>query len=172
MSASPLPFRWTGDSFEPISPYFAKECDKRYVVGEVYNLEVREERSSAAHKAFFAEINEAWKNLPEHLSQQYPSEKHLRARALVQAGFYDEMILDVGTRAAAIRAAAQFRVDNAFAYVFVRGGIVIRRTPKSQAYRAMPKAEFNRSAEAVRAIIAELIGTSTEALTQNAEQAA
>jgi hypothetical protein len=172
VSAAPaLPYRWTGEAFTPL-PGFAKRADAAFVVGEVYQLEPVEERSSKSHAHEFAWLREAWMNLPESLADQFPTAEHLRKRALIQAGFYNETIVDAGTIAAAIRVCAAFRAREEFALVFVRGSFVIIREAKSQSRRAMDKQEFQLSKTAIMDVVAELVGVKPAALQANAGRAA
>jgi hypothetical protein len=67
---------------------------------------VKEHRSKKSHDHFHAHLDEAWKQLPHGISELYPSVDHLRKRALIDAGYYDEEIIDCGTNEAAIRVAS------------------------------------------------------------------
>lgn len=170
MTDIPIPMRWEGDGFVPASAYWAKRADQQYVIGEVYNLAPVEDRSDKTHRHEFAWLREAWLNLPEHLADQYPTPEHLRKRALIDTGWYDEEIIDCGTTAAAIRVASSFRRRDDFVVVVVRGPIVVCRTAKSQSRRAMDRQQFQASKTAIMDAIAALIGTTSEALQR--EQAA
>lgn len=151
---------------------FSGLCDREFVVGETYRLEVCEERSDVSHKHEFAWLREAWRNLPEQLATEYPTSEHLRKRALIQAGYYDESIVDAGSKAAALRIAAFVRPMDDFALIFVRDCFVIKRTAKSQSRRAMKKAEFQDSKQKIMDIITDMIGVSAGTLRDNAERAA
>lgn len=157
MNAPPIPCEWDGEVFRPIR-HMQRICDRHFVVGEEYRLVEHHDRSDATHRHQFAEIHEAWKTLPEHLADLYPTSEHLRKRALIEAKFYDEEILDVGSKAGALRVAAFARQHDDFALVIVRGPIVVIRTAKSQSRRAMDKAEFQASKQAVLDIVSGLIG--------------
>jgi hypothetical protein len=149
----------------PRSPTLA---DKAYTVGESYLLVPHEQRSLASHNQEFAWLKDAWLNLPENLADQYPTPEHLRKRALIDAGFYDETIVDAGTSAAAIRVAAAFRSREEFSLVIVRGPLVVIRTPKSQSRRSMNKQEFQASKTAILEIVSGMIGVSPDSLTSKA----
>src|SRR5687768_6050198 len=125
MSAAPLPFRWLGDGFTPLRPAAA---DKAFVIGQVYYLVEHQDRSWASHAHEFAWLHDAWLNLPEDLAEQFPTSEHLRKRALIEAGFYNEMLVDAGTNAAEVRVAHGFRSMDEFAHVVVRGSFVAVRT--------------------------------------------
>lgn len=170
MSAPPpMAFQWDGEAMVPRAP---RAADKAFVVGETYRLAVYEECSIATHNHEFAWLHEAWKNLPEALAESYPSPEHLRKRALIDAGFFDEQIVDAGSNAAAIRVAAAFRSREEFSLVIVRGPLVVIRTAKSQSRRAMPKGEFQRSKDAILETVSALIGVAPGALVREARRAA
>lgn len=164
MSNGPITFRYEGDGEFKSLPRFARECDERYVVGAYYRLADVEDRSTATHNHQFAWLAEAWQNLPETLKDLYPSPEHLRKRALIDAGFYDETALDCGSNAAALRVAAFCRARDDFALVIVRGPIVLHRTAKSQSRRAMKKDEFQASKTKIMEIVADMIGVSAAEL--------
>jgi hypothetical protein len=119
----------------------------------------------------FAAVAEAWKQLPDHLTEHFPTSEHLRKRALIDAGFYTETILDVGSNAAALRVRDYAKAEDGFAYVVVRGRVVAIRKAMSQSRRAMGAAEFQRSKQAVLEIVAGLIGVTPEALSSHARAA-
>lgn len=121
-------------------------------------------RSHQSHAHEFAWLTEAWRNLPERLANTYPTAEHLRKRALIEAGWYDEEIIDVGTNAGALRVAAHLRKHDDFALVIVRGGYVVVRTAKSQSRRAMDRKTFQASKTALMELVAAMIGVSPAAL--------
>ncbi len=170
MSAA-LPYRWTGEAFEPL-PAFRKAADREYVVGAVYRLEEVQERSMKSHGHEFAFLGEAWRNLPEALADQFPSPEHLRKAALVETGWYDETVVDVGSKAGALRVAAYARSKSEFAAVVTRGPIVVIREAKSQSRRAMTPADFQKSKSDVLDWVARLIGVPAETLQREAGRAA
>lgn len=171
MSAPPIPCVATAQGFIPMGRarnlYHA-----HYGEGEVLMMAPVEERSIASHNHEFAWLKEAWVNLPENLAEQFPSTEHLRKRALIDAGFYTEQIIDAGSNAAALRVAAYARGEDEFALVIVRGPAVVVRKAKSQSRRAMGKEDFQASKQAVLDTVAAMIGVTPEALTQNAGMAA
>ena len=157
-------FTWNGEAMIPARP---KAADKEYVIGRRYWLDEVSERSWISHQQQFAWIGEAWANLPENLADLYPTPEHLRKRALIQAGFYTEAVIDAGSKAAALRMAAYARGEDEFAAVFVRGPLVIVRKAKSQrmhGHDRMDKAEFERSKTAILEVIAEMIGVDPKTL--------
>lgn len=167
----PLPCTWNGEAFVPL-PRFAKLADRHYVIGEEYTLVVEEPRSQASHAHEFAWLAEAWKQLPEQLTESYPTPEHLRKRGLIQAGYFNEQIVDAGSTAAAVRVASAFRARDDFLLVIVRGPIVVIREAKSQSRRAMPGKEFQQSKTALMEVVASLVGVSPDALAKQAGRAA
>jgi hypothetical protein len=161
--AMPLLYTWDGEAFWP-RPAFRREADKQFVVGQTYRLAEYEDRSQTTHNHQFAAINEAWKNLPERLAAQFPSPLHLRKRALIETGFFKETRLDVGSQAAASAVATTLRAKDEFAWIVVRGGIVVMREAKSQKRTAMDKAEFQASKTAALEWVANLIGVEPDQL--------
>ncbi len=151
----PQGFTWDGESMVPRSPRLA---DKAYTVGESYLLVPHEERSSATHNHEFGWLKDAWLNLPEKLADEFPTPEHLRKRALIDGGFYDQTVIDAGTNAAALRVAAAIRAREEFSLVIVRGPVVVIRTAKSQSRRSMNKQEFQASKTAVLEIVSGMIG--------------
>lgn len=141
-----------------------RAADRTYVIGQEYTLDIWEPRSTASHNHEFAWLAEAWRNLPENLADLYPTPEHLRKRALIEAGYYDETIVDAGTNAAALRMATFMRAKDDFALVIVRGAFAIERVAKSQSRRAMDRKTFQESKTAIMEIVAALIGVAPEDL--------
>ncbi len=168
-SPHPLLWTWTGEAMVPRAA-FVSEANRQFVVDEVYRLVEAEEHSSASRRHQFAWLREAWKNLPHPLDEEFPTSEHLRKRALIDAGFYTEQVLDVGSNAAALRVAMAFRSRDEFVHVVVRGGVVVIREAKSQ--RTMLKDEFQASKTAIMEIVAGLIGVSPQQLQSEAGRAA
>ncbi len=155
---NPLFYSWDGECFTPLSRQ-AKEADKRFVIGEVYALDHVEERSLKSHRQYFASIRDAWLNLPEQMGDTFPTAEHLRKHALIRSGFFDKRSIMAANKAEALRLAAFIRPLDDFAIVTVSNSLVEVYTAKSQSHRAMPKAEFQASKQAVLDWIAGLIGT-------------
>lgn len=168
----PILYQWQGDGWAPANSYWARQADAEFAIGERRLLDTAEERSEVSHRHEFAWLKEAWLQLPESLADQYPSPKHLRKRALIQGGFFDEQIVDAGSNAAALRVAAAFRSREEFSLVIVRGAFVVIRTAKSQSRLAMKAAEFQASKTAVLEIVSDLIGVEPSQLQRETGKAA
>ncbi len=168
----PLLCEWTGEAFAPLGPRAQKAANEHFVVGERYRMAEHQERSNASHSHEFAWLHEAWKNLPERFADMFPSSEHLRKRALIEAGFYNEMMIDAGSKAAAIRVAAGFKSFDDLCLAVVSGPMVLVRTAKSQSRRAMNKDEFQRSKTAIMEIVSEMLGVAPDDLQKNARRAA
>ena len=165
----PVAFRWDGEAMLPLHPRIA---DKQYVVGEIYRLEPREERSAASHAHYFASITEAHSNLPDDSAERFPTPDALRKFALIRAGFRDERSIVASSKAEALRLAAFIKPMDEFAVVTVKDAVVIVYTAKSQSMKAMGKADFEASKKAVLDIVAQMIGSNADTLQRNAGRAA
>lgn len=161
---------YEGDGIFAAKGVWAKRADAAYTVGEVYSVEIKEDRSTASHNAFFAAVSEAWSNLGEDQTDRFPTAEHLRKWALVKCGYRDERSIVCTSKAEAQRVAAFVRPMDGYAVVVVRDAVVVVYTAQSQSYKAMGRAEFQRSKEATLQVISSLIGVSAEALTKEAEK--
>lgn len=170
-AASPVLLQYMGDGEFRATARAKAACDAEYVVGLHYPMMQWQERSLATHNHEFGWLAEAWQNLPERLKDDLPTPEHLRKRALIDAGYYDETLIDVGTVAAALRVAAFARKDE-FAHVVTRGGFVVVRTAKSQSRRAMDRKTFQESKTAIMEIVAGMIGVTPDQLQREAGKAA
>ena len=170
--APPVAFRWDGEAMIPLNQRFARLCDKSYVAGENYVLLPHEERSSNSHRHYFASVHSAWLNLPERISDQFPTSEHLRKYALVKAGFYDERSFVAASKAEAVRLAAFVKPIDDFAIVTVSECTVRVFTAKSQSMKAMGKEAFQKSKTAVLDILSQMIEVEPHALTRNSDAAA
>jgi hypothetical protein len=164
----PIPFTYDGEAMVPLNAHWARRADALFVVGETYVLVPHEERSPNSHKHQFAEINEAWQSLPENLSALYPTPDSLRKYALIRAGFANVTTFAVTSGAEAVRLAAAIQTIDPFSVVEVRRDAVLRYTARSQSMKAMGKADFQRSKQAVLEIVAEMIGVSSSDLSREA----
>src|SRR5262245_10128854 len=167
MSPNPIAYVWDGEAFTPL-PRFAGRCDDEFLVGQRYTLEVIEQRSAQTHRHFFAAVHDAWLNLSEDIADEFPSSEHLRAWGLVKAGFADKTVIRCASNDDAIRLAALTKGDAKIRIVEVSGRIVTVWTPHSQSMRAMGRATFQKSKDAVLDAIAQLCGYSAAALKENA----
>jgi hypothetical protein len=158
-----LSFTWDGESMRPLIP---KAADRQFVCGQVYRMEIREERSGASHRHFFAAIAEAHANLPEGLAEKLATPDHLRKYALIRAGYRDERSIACASPEEAKRMAAFIEPLDDYAFVVVTGATVTVYTAKSQSVRAMGKTEFNESKQRVLDVVSQLIGTDAATLSK------
>lgn len=162
----PMPFQWDA-AIGVMRPRYPKRSADIYQDQVFYLFVPFKPRSKNSHSHQFAWLHKAWENLPEELSAQYPTEDHLRKRALIQAGFYDEEIIDCETQKAAMVVASFARRHDDFAWIVVRGPLCVIRTAKSQTMfgpNAMDHETFQRSKTAIMEIIAEMIGVTSAQL--------
>jgi hypothetical protein len=146
--SAPVLFRWSGEAMEPL-PRFAKACDAEFTVGEVYRMEVQEQRSLISHNHYFATLQDIFLNLPEGADERIASAEHLRKFALIRCGYRDERTIVCANKAEARRIAAFVQPMDEFAIVAVSEATVVVWTAKSQSLKAMGKVEFTQSKQAV-----------------------
>jgi len=171
MSTVPIPFQWDGEAMVPAASY-RRRCDREFVVGAYYHLVQHEERSAASHAHYFASVAEAWRNLPEALAERFPSPEHLRKYALIKAGYADERSIVCASKAEAQRVAAFIKPLDSYAIVTASEAVVKVYTPQSQSMKAMGKAAFQASKDAVLNILGEMIGATSDQIQRNAREAA
>ncbi len=124
-------------------------CDEQLVVGQHYTVVIEEERSGASHRHFFARLQEIWDSLPDRIQERFPTAEHLRKFCLIKRGFRDERTITFETDTDAARAVAFLKPMDDHAYISHHGCVVTVFTAKSQRLRAMDKAEFQESKQAV-----------------------
>ena len=164
----PAIFEWTADGIMRPLPRFNRLCDKQYVVGETYRLEVVQERSAESHRHYFAAINEAWNNIPEAHAGRWLTPDKLRRWALIQAGFYNAATYIARSKAEALRVATLLHQLDDEVEIEFQGNVVVRKTAKSQSYKEMSRKEFQASKDGVFAVLDALLGLEPGALARQA----
>lgn len=155
MSAPPpMAFRWDGEAMIPQHP---KRADEAFTVGERYILAEYQERSTASHAHYFAAVADAWQSLPDELLSEYPTPEHLRKKMLIRAGYADQREVVCATKAEALRWSAIVGPMDAYSVITVRDNVVRIYTAQSQSFRAMGKAAFQASKDAVLSAITDLL---------------
>lgn len=166
--------RYDGDgNFSPASPYWAKQCDETYIVGEVYRMAEWRDRSDATHAHQFAYITEAWRNLPEKYGMEpwAQSPEHLRKYALIRCRFCKADTYVCGSKAEAERWARNLRPLDEYSIVTVEGTTVYRFTAESQSRRNMGAKRFQESKTAVIQFLEDLLGIARGTLEKQTEAA-
>lgn len=161
MTPYPLIFEWTGTAMAPLN---RRAAERQYTIGEHYRLEPKEDRSAASHAHFFASLADAHANLSDDLAERFVTPDALRKYALIRTGWRDERSIVAASKAEARRIAAFIRPMDEFAVVGVHDAAVVVWTAKSQSMKAMGKAEFQASKDAVLGFLAEMIGVSPDRL--------
>jgi hypothetical protein len=161
----PLWYRWNGAVMVPMRPELA---ERQFRPDGHYLLEAHHERSYARHKMYFASLAEAWASLH---SDEWPTVEHLRKRALIRTGWYDERAIACDSVEMAERVAAFIRPLDEFSVVMVDGLVVRQLSAQSQSYKAMGRDRFNASMDAVLDYVAGLLGVPKEVLEAQGEMA-
>lgn len=128
-------------------------------VGAVHGWQMAEHRSKASHDHFFAIINEAWKNLPEDMADDFPSPEHLRKWALIKAGFCSETRIACANNNEAMTLATKAKAMDKYSIVAIDGKAVTIWTADSQRRDAMGRQAFQEAKERALHIISNLLGT-------------
>jgi hypothetical protein len=142
----------------PLHPHAAEQA---FEIGRVYRLEPWMDRSPASQAHYFAAVNDAFDKLPPHLAERFPSPEHLRKYALCMTGHCDERSIECRSSAEARRVAPFVRSMDEYAVVRTAGRMVYARTARSQSARAMDRATFAASKDAVLGYIASLVAPAT-----------
>jgi hypothetical protein len=158
MTDQPVTMQWDGEAFKPVNDFWAKRCDKLFVIGERYAIVEHHERSMASHKHYFSLIAEAWLNLPEKLAGEFPNPESLRKYALITAGYCTGnkiVCRDEDEARAMILLVASM---DEYAVCDSKGPVVTIWRAKSQSLKAMGKKDFQISKDKVLNVISQLIG--------------
>lgn len=167
----PAIFTWDGEHMVPLKR-FEPLCNKQFVVGQRYQLDVVQQRSSASHNHMFACLHDAYINLPDRLAEKFASEEDLRKYCLIKNKFRTETTFIFESHAEAERFATYVHSAGDFCICQVFGSIVVRWVAKSQSLRAMDRKEFAASKQAVLDELSKMIGVSSSTLSENAGKAA
>lgn len=156
---SPISVLWKDGVFVPRTKYQLGRCAEHFEEGGVYELVEHAERSGATHRHFFVALKDAFDNLPHEIEAEFDgSFEKFRATGLISTGFYNERRILCASDDEARRMAAFMAPMDPLAIVSVHGPAIVARTAKSQSYRAMNKAEFRKSKEAVLAWAWGIVG--------------
>lgn len=162
--------------FAAVNAHHARRCDDAYGHGEIMDMARVEDRSWKSHQAYFAQIGEAWKNLPERCQlEPYAGHRdHLRKHALIMAGYRaDPIAFVMASNAEALRAAPVLRATvKDYCIAPVQGPTVTLFAAKSQSLKAMGRKEFQESKDAVLSWISGEIGVDVSMLRGATENAA
>jgi hypothetical protein len=172
MSDAPFQAIWQGDGFTPASPFFQRMGDKQFLIGEKYLLNVQQERSVNAHRHYFANLKEAFDNLPERYRDQFPTIEIFRAHGLILTGWRDHSVEIFASADDAIKAASLIRPRTKLEIVVVNENTVTILSAKSQSQRAMGRKDFAKSKADVLAWAWGLVGVDPEVGAANAGRAA
>lgn len=168
---SPIFATWEGDCFHPLKRHH-NILAATLVIGQTYRLDIDNERSMASHRHEFASLKEAWLMLPENIAQEYASPEHFRKKLLIAEGFYHQRDIVCATNAEAIRWMRELRLRDDYAVYSVNGAVIVERVAKSQSVKAMGKADFQRSKQAILDRAWGLCGISPELARRNVGSAA
>lgn len=151
-----LTLKYLGEgNFRAIYP--AKCADM--AAGDIAAWSKVEVRSAKSHRQFFAAVHDAWLNLPEHLSDEFPNAEILRKFALIKAGYCDADKVVCANNAEALNLVSAMRRRDAYAVINIEGRVVTIYTAHSQSIPSMGRKLFAESKEAVFRVLSDLLGT-------------
>ena len=99
----------------------------------------------ASHRAYFAAINEGFKNLPHSYAARFPSADFLRRWLLIECGWCEEKEFECVSPKHAKALRTFIRTEDAYVRINSHPTIVIVRKAKSQSLAAMGKNDFEAS---------------------------
>lgn len=155
----------------PVGPYAMAAACELMREGDTVLASIDHYRSGQSHNHQFAWVDDAWHNLPEHLAGMpwAINPDTLRKHALIATGWATVEEVVCANKAEALRMGrALKRIGDAeagYSVTDIRGPVAVLYKPRSQSYRAMGKADFQRSKDAVLNWIAEQIGVRPDQLT-------
>lgn len=168
-----------------LNPRYARVAAAQFRDGEDYPLEVKEQRSSAEHKHYFAVINNAFDNISDAETLELLSTPNkLRQWALIQSGWCDVTVFGPLPKKAAINAARtaaiNFRSKDDYVEITMRsshdeetgeinGYAVVIKTAKSQSRASMDKEDFRKSKTDVLDLLAGQIQVKRRDLERSAK---
>lgn len=153
----PIPCVFDGEAFRPL-PNFLRVAREHYGAGEVTSMVRQDERSELSHRHEFAWLKEAWANLPDAVSGEYPSPEHLRKRALIATGWCDVTDYPCVFKTEARRMAERLRSElDDYSVVIVSENVVRVCRAKSQARGKMTREDFQASKNAILEWVAALL---------------
>ena len=154
--SGPLTFTWDGDNMAPVAGC-RRAANELYVVGERYRMDVVEDASQRSRGHYFAVLKETWLNLPDQIAGEFGSVEHLRKRALIETGHYDERRFAASSPLEARKLLAFLKPMDEYAVFALAGNVVIERKAKSQSRKAMGAPTFQKSKDDVLGWCADLL---------------
>lgn len=167
----PFAARWLDGVFVPV-PYYVEECKRSFDDGTLYHLEEVKSRSQSSHNHFFAEVTDAWRNLPEIYADKFGSAEHLRKWALIVSGWHTQNVIAFANASEAVAAVSLFKDMDEYAVTEVNENVVTVYRAKSQSRKAMGARDFQQSKDDCLREIARLLSVSVGEIKENAEAAA
>lgn len=145
---------------------FLPLCKRQYVDGEEYALAPVENVPSGSRGRLFIEVRETWNSLPED-DERFPTQEHLRKRALVAAGWTDHAQYVLETAKDAKQMARALRRADAYAVIRQVGNVVEVWTAKSIAGGQIHADEWRGVKQRALKWLADLTGSTAKALREH-----
>lgn len=167
-----IQFRATDTGFEPLGVHAFAAFKKQYHPGQRVVLIEHKERSGKSHRHWFSCLKEAHDNLPERWAIEFPTVEKLRKYVLIRVGWCNHTAYACDTERDATTLMRALKSIDEFALVKREGSVVNYFVAKSQSEEEMNAEEFARVKDRALDFLAQMLGTSKDALTKNAGRAA
>lgn len=168
MKLEPVAFVWDGAVMVPLDR-FRPLARRQYHPGQEYALVQHLERSDASHRHYFACVKKGWNNLPERMTERFPTSEHLRKRCLVWEGYADHTEMPCVDEMTMANLIILIRKADPYAVMKKEGLVLHIWTAQSQDHVSMGHELFQKSKDDVLGRICQMVGCTMKELTANAK---
>ncbi len=157
MTEFPYTMRWDGEALRPVASAQAL-CRAEFETGQKYMIAREHGRSDLSHKHFFATVHLVWQTLPDDVGEQFRNADELRYWLLIKAGFCTktDFVCESPEKAQAL--VGWLPRGRKYHLLEVRGCVLTRWEPTSQAKKSMNGKTFQESKSALFDMLGDLIG--------------
>lgn len=175
----PAMFTWVeittaeGELLHVMQPTVKAQVYDQYTLGGHYQLAVEQERNLPQQRALYAEFNEVYKQLPEHITTRFKNQNHFRYWCLVKCDYVTNYMQLIPKKETDIPRYISWATRlNDYVIAQEHNGVIDAWTAKSQKQNSMNAKEFVKSMEDIINFARSYIGVTAEELTANAGMAA
>lgn len=165
----PIMFLWTEDEIMAPLGRMLPLARRQYAIGETYALGPVENIAGSSRAPLFIAVKNAWNSLPED-DKRFPTEEHLRKRALVAAGWATHRQVVMNTPEDAMKMVAAARALDAYAVITVKENVVDIWVAKSIGAGQITAEEWKVVKPRALDFVAEQINTTRTELERNSKR--
>jgi len=151
-------------AFWPDGRFDADLCQRKLKPGARVKMEVTRPRSGKHHRFLFGLIGKAFENLPEDLTEKFPTPERLRVWAEIRCGYCTAADFVCENDEEAARVARAVTWGDEYALATIRGNVVYAFRAKSIDYASLGQDDFNELFEKMASVLAKLLGVTVEEL--------